>query len=101
MVDAGTNHRIRRTKISWGLNETAPVCLAIYKIRPATPAESLSHLYLHGHRTKDDFEVCPDKEQVNYVDQRFQSSTGTNVTPAPQSEVLPMTDEHTSTTKRG
>ena len=37
-------------KVVWGLNETVPVCLAIDKIRPATPAEALAHLYLHGHR---------------------------------------------------
>ena len=54
-------------KVVWGLNETVPVCLAIDKIRPATPAEALAHLYLHGHRTKDDFIVCPDEEQMKYV----------------------------------
>ena len=47
--------------------ETAPVCLAIDKIRPAM--EALAHLYLHGHRMKDDFEVCPDDEQVRYINE--------------------------------
>ena len=56
-------------KVVWGLNETVPVCLAIDKIRPAMPDEALAHLYLHGHRMKDDFEVCPDDEQVRYVNE--------------------------------
>ena len=31
-------------KIVWGLNESIPVCLALDKIRPATPSEALAYL---------------------------------------------------------
>ena len=51
------------------MNETVPVCLAIDKIRPATPDEALAHLYLHGHRMKDDIIVCPDDEQVKFINE--------------------------------
>ena len=57
------------SKVVWGLNETVPVCLAIDKIRPATPDEALAHLYLHGHRMRGDFTVCPDDEQVKFVNE--------------------------------
>ena len=77
MVDTNKDYWVRRTESGMGSNETVPVCLAIDNIRPASPAEALAHLYMHGHRLKEDFEVCPDEEQVRYVNEmspRGQSS---------------------------
>ena len=68
----------------WGLHETVPVCLATDKIRPATPAEALAYLYLHGHRTKDDFQVCPDEEQIKYVNEVGRSSQDAEPAAPPQ-----------------
>ena len=32
-------------EVVWGLCEGAPVCVAIDKIRPSTPAETMAYLY--------------------------------------------------------
>ena len=45
-----------------------PVCAALDKIRPCTPAESMAYLYLHTDGPVVDYVPGPDDEQQNYMD---------------------------------
>jgi len=55
-------------KVTWGLCEGLPVCIATDKIRPCTPSETLAYLYLHKHHPRVDYTPPRDGDQQNYID---------------------------------